>query len=458
MTPLSEIPDIFESLRQGAWPARESTLKQRLQLLKAFEQGLVKHQENFVTALTADFQKPRFESLMSELFPVREEIKILRSLLADWIRPQSVKGSPFFPGSKSYIRHEGKGVVLIISPWNYPVGLALVPLVGALAAGNSVCLKPSELTPNVSKALKFFCADIFPKELVQVVEGGVEHSEALLKLPVDHIFFTGSTAVGKIVMRAAAEHLTPVTLELGGKTPVIVAPDADLPHAAERIVWGKSLNSGQTCVAPDFVYVQETQVQEFKTLLEQARSNMQPELGAQAQIVTVQHADRLKTMREEVKDAHRTADTDPRRMTLTFPVDPDPRSKMMEEEIFGPLLPIISYKNLDEVFAALRKHERPLALYAFSTNRKTQARILNETYSGGVCINETLLHLGNHHLPFGGSGASGLGNYHGIASLRTFTHERSVFHQGPLKKLPRLFLPPYTEGRTQLIEKIFRWF
>lgn len=458
MTPTHEIPKVYQRLQSGVLKARNSTLTERLELLKKFEQGLLKHQENFVQALAADFQKPRFESLMSELFPIKEEIKIIRSELADWMQPQRVSGSPFFPGSKSYIRHEGKGLVLIIAPWNYPVALALVPLVGALAAGNCVCLKPSELTPNVSKALAAFCAELFPKDLVDVIEGGVEQSESLLKMPFDHIFFTGSTAVGKIVMRAAAEHLTPVTLELGGKSPVIIAPDADLDHAAERVVWGKSLNAGQTCVAPDFVYVQESQIQDFKAKLESARAKLQPDLSAQAQIVSVRHADRLKTMREEVKDTHRSNDNDPRRVTLTFPVDPDPKSKMMQEEIFGPIMPLIPYKDLDEVFAKLKMQDRPLALYLFSKSRKTQERILNETYSGGVCVNETLLHLGNHHLPFGGSGASGLGNYHGIASLRTFSHQRSVFQQGPLKKLSRVLSPPYTESRTGLIEKILRWF
>lgn len=457
MTPASEISGLVEAVKNGRAQARESDLRSRLKLLDTFEKALLEHQEGFVTALAQDFAKPRFEALMSELFPVKEEIKIIRAELADWMQDQRVTGSPFFPGGKSYIRHEGKGAILVIAPWNYPVALALVPMVGALAAGNTVLLKPSELTPATSKMLAEFCAKTFPPHLVRVVEGGVPQTEALLKHEFDHIFFTGSTAVGKIVMRAAAEHLTPVTLELGGKSPAIVAADADLRHAAERLLWGKSLNAGQTCVAPDYVFVPEAKVAEFKTLLEEARRKMQPQIDQQPQIVTERHAKRLKDMRGELPDVANVSEADPRRVTLSFPTNPPPQSKAMQEEIFGPLMPLLSYRNFDEVFTHIANGPRPLALYVFAKSRRTQELILAKTNSGGVCVNDTLLHLGNHHLPFGGTGASGMGNYHGIASLRAFTHERAVFRQGPLKTLPRLLSPPYTDGRNRLIEKILHW-
>lgn len=458
-TPTEQIAEIHQRLNAARLKARQSTLVDRLALLKVFEQGLKKHQENFIQALQADFSKPRFEAIMSELFPIQEEIKILRHLLADWTAPQKVKGSAFFPGSQSWIRHEGKGQVLIIAPWNYPVALALVPLVGALVSGNTVLLKPSELTPQVSQALANFCADIFPHDLVQVVQGGVATSEALLKLPFDHIFFTGSTPVGRIVMKAAAEHLTPVTLELGGKSPVVVADDADLALAAERIVWGKTLNAGQTCVAPDFVYVHASKFDQLLLEIEKARQNLQPELLNQPQIITVKHADRLRTMRTEgLQSASADTESDSRRLELTVLPQPKDNSKVMREEIFGPLLPVLTYKNLDEVFLKLGQQERPLALYVFSKSRKTQELILNSTYSGGVCINDTLLHLANHHLPFGGTGPSGLGSYHGEASLRTFSHQRSVFRQGPLKSVQRMLNPPYSGFKLKLIEQILRWF
>lgn len=457
MTPVTDIPAHIEAVKNGRAAARNSDLRARLKLLETFEKSLLEHQEGFVRALAQDFAKPRFEALMSELFPVKEEIKIIRAELADWMRDQRVTGSPFFPGGKSYIRHEGKGTILVIAPWNYPVALALVPLVGALAAGNTVLLKPSELTPATSKMLAEFCAKTFPPHLVRVVEGGVPQTETLLKHEFDHIFFTGSTAVGKIIMRAAAEHLTPVTLELGGKSPAIVAPDADLRHAAERLLWGKSLNAGQTCVAPDYVCIPEAKLAEFKNLLEQARAQMQPRLDEQPQIVTERHAKRLKDMRAELPDVANVEEADPRRVTLAFPANPPADSKVMQEEIFGPLLPLVSYRDLDEVFTRIAQGPRPLALYVFAKSRRTQELILSKTNSGGVCVNDTLLHLGNHHLPFGGTGSSGMGNYHGVASLRAFTHERAVFKQGPLKMLPRLLSPPYTEGRNRLIEKILRW-
>lgn len=453
----SEIPEKIRNVMSGRMGARQSDLRARLKLLDRFEQALLDHQEAFVAALQKDFAKPRFEALLSELLPVKEEIKLIRAALADWMRDQRVSGSPFFPGGANYIRHEGKGAVLLIAPWNYPVGLALVPMVGALACGNTVLLKPSEMTPATSKALAEFCRQTFPPDLVSVVEGGVPETEILLKHPFDHIFFTGSTAVGKIVMRAAAEHLTPVTLELGGKSPAIVAPDADIAHAAERLLWGKTLNAGQTCVAPDFVFVPENKIQDFKNELEKARQKMQPRLEEQPQIVSERHAKRLKDMRSELPDVTGIQESDPRRVTLTFPVNPKASSKVMQEEIFGPLMPLLGYQDLKDVYKRLAEEPRPLALYIFAKSGRVQQEILNNTYSGGVCVNDTLLHLGNHNLPFGGSGASGLGNYHGLASLRTFTHERSVFRQGPLKKLPRLLSPPYTDGRNRLIETILRW-
>lgn len=454
-TPLSEIPALVRAVHEGRADARKSDLRARLSLLDRFEKALMDSREELIAAVARDFAKPRFEAIMSELFPVKEELKLIRSELADWMSDQKVPGSPFFPGASTFVRHEGKGAVLIIAPWNYPIALALVPMVGALAAGNTVLLKPSELTPATSQALADFCARTFPENLVRVVQGGVAETEELLKHPFDHIFFTGSTSVGRVIMRAAAEHLTPVTLELGGKSPVIIAEDADLAWAAESLIWGKGLNAGQTCVAPDFIFAPESRVAQLTRELEAARARRQPRLDDQPQIVTERHADRLKQMANEVGAPDPSAD--PRRVTLQFPVKPSSDSKMMREEIFGPLMPILTYGDLEEVFSRLGREPRPLALYIYAKSRSTQERILANTWSGGVCINDTILHLGNHHLPFGGTGPSGMGNYHGIASLRTFSHERAVFRQGPVKMLSRLVRPPYTQGRTRLMEKILRW-
>lgn len=439
-------------LRAARMKARQSNLKERLALLKNFESGLNHHQERFLEALHKDFAKPRFESILSEILPLREELHVLRKKLRSWTKPRRVRGSPLFPGSQSFIRHEGKGVVLIIAPWNYPINLALVPLAGALAAGNTVLLKPSELTPHVSKALVDFCQDIFPPELVQVVEGGVEMSQALLKEKFDHIFFTGSTQVGRVVMKAAAENLTPVTLELGGKSPVIVAPGTDLEKTAERIVWGKILNSGQTCIAPDFVFVHEKEIRQLQDALLKKRHEMQPDPREGAQIVTERHAERLRQM-----DPQTTIHTDSRRLQLSFPLNPSAQSALRQEEIFGPVLPLRSYENLEDVFRDLRQEERPLALYIFARDENTWQQILNETDSGGVCVNDTILHLSNSNLPFGGIGGSGIGNYHGEASLRCFSHERSVFVQGPLGALMRLVAPPYNERKERILNLMAKW-
>lgn len=450
--------DKINRLREARHKARQSTLKDRLTVLAAFDKGLQEFENELIQALTKDFAKPVFESRMTEIFPIREELKILRSLLPAWLEPSPVTGNLLFPGSSSYIRHEAKGVILIIAPWNYPVALALVPLLGALACGNTVLLKPSELTPEVSKTLRLFCEKYLPPDLVQVVEGGAAVAQALLQEPWDHIFFTGSTQVGRIVAKAAAEHLTPVTLELGGKSPAIIGESYSVDHAAERIIWGKHLNSGQTCVAPDYVLVPQSKKAELIASLERWKEKLQSQTEDQAMIISDKHLARLDALLTSSQVSSQTATAAPQTGRRRFPLrivdSPDLHSPLMQEEIFGPILPIIGYSSVDQAIQLAQSHPTPLALYLFSNNRNEKERLLREIPSGGVAINDTIFHLANHHLPFGGLGMSGMGSYHGLASLKTFSHERAVFHQTPLRILARTIAPPYSQGK----QKLLSWF
>jgi len=454
-----DVGEMVEELRGGVMGAGNAGVEERLGVLEGFERGMRAFQERFIAGLAEDFNKPRMESLSVELFPVFEEIKLFRRNLRRWVGPRRVKSQWFFPGSRAEVRHEAKGMVLVIAPWNYPLSLALVPLVGALAAGNVVVVKPSELTPRTSGLIAEFVREFLPRELVRVVEGGREVSESLLGCRWDHIFFTGSTAVGKVVARAAAEFLTPVTLELGGKSPVIVDGEFPLEVAATRILWGKLLNGGQTCVAPDYVFVPRGRAGELMAELKRQAAEFQPVPGDGPAIITERHAERLRKLRETCGGEFVVPGGESARVVGLTPVfEPDEGSDLMREEIFGPLLPVVPYDDVDEVMGRIGRGSTPLALYVFSYDGEWVERVLRGTRSGGVTVNDVVLHVGNHHLPFGGSGESGAGNYHGEASFRTFSQERSVFRQGRFKPMQMALNGPYRRWQERMMELLVRWF
>lgn len=417
----------------------------RLIQLKKLEQALEEREETLCAALKADLGKAAYESWLSEIGMTLGELRFARKHLKKWAavkrRPSAM---PLFPAS-SRVVPQPYGTVLIMSPWNYPVQLTLVPLVSALAAGNCAVVKPSAYAPNVARVVAELLGDIFPPEYVSVVQGGRAENAALLEQDFDYIFFTGSPAVGKTVMAAAAQHLTPVTLELGGKSPVIIAPDANIPLAARRIAWGKFLNAGQTCVAPDHVYIPQNLRDAFvKELAGQIHQlyGADPLTGPDLpKIINEKHFNRVAGLMGSGKTAvgGRT-DPETRRIEPTVLVDVAESDAAMQEEIFGPVLPVLTYDSLDDLIARQQKKARPLALYIFTGDRALEKRIVSALPSGGVCVNDTVIHLANPHVPFGGVGNSGMGACHGRTGFDTFTHYRTVVRRGALD-LPMRYAP-----------------
>lgn len=384
-----------------------------------------------LAALHADLHKHPQEAYASELGMVLGEIEYALRHLSQWMKPRRGRLSLLtWPGS-ARIHPEPYGVALIVAPWNYPFQLLFTPLVGAIAAGNCACLKPSELAPHTSAVMAALIRATFPQEYIAVVEGGREETEALLEQRFDYIFFTGSTRVGRSVMTAAAKHLTPVTLELGGKSPCIVCADSPLASTARRIVWGKFMNAGQTCVAPDYLLVERSIRDDLIEALARTMGEfygpdplVSPDYGW---IINRQHFDRLVGYLGAGTVVHGgQASAKDLSIAPTILTDVPFNSPVMEEEIFGPILPVIDFTDVEEVLALMRNRPSPLALYLFTKNRQTQRRIVAEIPSGGVCINDTLLHLFCKDLPFGGVGESGMGSYHGQASFDCFTHRKSV--------------------------------
>ncbi|PFM45517.1 aldehyde dehydrogenase family protein [Bacillus cereus] len=402
--------------------------------LKKLYEGIQRFEEEIFQALKLDLNKSVHESFTTEVGYVLKEISFQLKHISSWSKPKRVRTALTHFGSKGKVVPEPYGVTLIIAPWNYPFQLAIAPLVGALAAGNTIVLKPSELTPNVSKVLTRMLGELFQEELVAVVEGGVEESTALLKEPFDYIFFTGSVGVGKVVMEAAAKQLTPLTLELGGKSPCIVHKDAKIDVTARRIVWGKFLNAGQTCVAPDYMYV-HTSVK--KQLIEAVRHEIEEQYGKEplhndnyVRIVSERHFERLCTF---LKDGKTVIGGNYKKETLhiepTVLTNVTWKSTVMEDEIFGPILPIIEYDNIEDVIDTIQQHPKPLALYVFSEDKEVQRQVTSNISYGGGCINDVVYHLATPYLPFGGVGSSGLGSYHGEESFRTFSHYKSILAQ-----------------------------
>ncbi|MED3897140.1 aldehyde dehydrogenase [Priestia aryabhattai] len=403
----------------------------RIETLKKLRELVLGHEEDILKAVKADLNKPEMEAKRAEIGLVLSEIDFALENLAEWAAPKEVETPSTHAGAKSYIYQDPYGLALVIAPWNYPFQLAVSPVVGAIAAGNCVVLKPSELTPHTSSLLAKMFNENFPEEYLTVVEGEVETSTALLKENFDYIFFTGSTMIGKIVAEAAAKHLTPVTLELGGKSPTIVHEDANIEEAAKRIARGKFANAGQTCVAPDYILVQRNVKDELLSNLKEVVTNTYGEDVSQnldfPHVVSEKHFDRLSSFLTNGKIVF-GGKTDRSRLFIEPTVldNISWEDNVMQDEIFGPILPVIVYDEISEVIEAIVKRPKPLALYLFSEDEAVQDHILNSVSFGGGSINDTINHMTSHYLPFGGVGDSGMGAYHGKASFDTFSHAKSI--------------------------------
>jgi len=444
---------------------RLTTAKERIAKLERLHAAISAHEEELKQAMWADFKKPSIEVTLTELVPLYMEIKYFKKRLSKWMRPKSVSNHfPFLLG-KSEIHYEPKGVVLIIAPWNYPFYLALAPLIAAVAAGNAVTIKPSEFTIHSAKIINKVISSAFPPEEVQVIEGGVEVSKALLDLPYHHIFFTGSTPVGREIMKAAAKHLAGITLELGGKSPAIIDESADLQAAAAKLMWGKFLNAGQTCIAPDYVLINKDMIGVFVSALENALENFEckdkpsSEMSA---LVSDRHYDRMRYLLNDATSKGAKIllgghfDDENRRLSPTVISHVSNDMLLMQEEIFGPILPLVGVDHTQDAINHINAHDKPLALYVFSKNDFKIAQILQQTSSGGSCINDVVVHITNPELPFGGINQSGLGSYHGLAGFKTFSHEKSVFHQFTRFNVNKILYPPYGPKKQKLIKWLMR--
>lgn len=427
--------------------------------LRALRDAIRESEQAVYAAVQSDLGKCAEEAFLGEIGLVYEEIGFALKNLRRWMRPEWVPTPLLSAIGRSQIHRDPLGVVLIIGPWNYPFQLLAAPLVAALAAGNCAVLKPSELAPATSKIVAKLVKETFEPEVVTVMEGGVDLSTALLAEKWDHIFFTGGTAIGKVVMTAAAKHLTPVTLELGGKSPCIVDNATDLAVTARRITWGKFFNAGQTCVAPDYLMVpkalKEPLLHEMKASLATFFGEDPGQSRDYARIVNDRHFHRLVDMLPLGKHVFGgRSRTEDRYIAPTALEGVPLESKLMEEEIFGPLLPILEYDNIGEAIEFVNARPKPLALYFFSRDRENQDRVLRETSFGGGCLNDTLVHLSNPRLPFGGVGESGLGAYHGKYGFDAFSHKKSVVKKAFFPD-PNLRYPPY-EGRLGLFRRLMR--
>lgn len=431
--------------------------KNLLRLLHEIDEN----EDAILNALYADFAKPRFEGLVTETALVRSELRYTIKNINRWTKPKMVWPSLLNFPSTDFIYKEAYGSVLIISPWNYPFLLALLPLIAAYAAGNQVVLKPSELTTNTSSIINKIISAVFTKAQVEVVEGGIAISNELLSKRWDYIFFTGSVSVGRLVARAAALNLTPVTLELGGKSPCIVDQTASLRLTAKRIVWGKFLNAGQTCVAPDYILVhvsiKEQLIQYLIKEIGDAYSE-NPEMSTDfARIIDLKNWQRLNRLLtgQEIIHGGKTNETQ-MYLSPTLIDEPSLESELMKEEIFGPLLPIISYENEEEIKTVISRYEKPLALYVFSTSRQFIQNCVRNYSFGGGCINDVAIHLANKNLPFGGVGHSGIGAYHGKRSFDTFSHSKSMVRKANWLDIPVRYAP--YKNKIQWVRKLLNWF
>lgn len=466
---IAEAKRIFALQRQQRWLVANTTAPERIIKLKRLRDAIVRHRADVYAAMHADFRKPKLEVELSEIRPTLAEIGYAIKHVKKWMRPRRVPTPWLFAGSRSEVRYEPKGVVLILAPWNYPFGLLLTPLVAAVAAGNCAVLRPSEKVPRTAEVLTAIVRAAFDeREVACLTEPGVTLATALTELPFDHVFFTGSTRIGRLVMSTAAKHLAGVTLELGGKSPLIIDETADIAAAAERALWGKFFNAGQTCIAPDYAVVHESKLEAFVAAAQRAvgrfyGASEEDRQGSPdfTRVIDEAAFSRLQTVLAATLSGAARVElggrTDPRERyiapTVVTGVGWD--APIMREEIFGPILPVLTYRDLGEVIERIRAGGKPLAMYLFSRSQINIERVLRNTSSGAVEVNNALVHYAHPHLPFGGIGESGLGSYHGWYGFRTFSHERSVLVQRR-GNLARMLYPPYKRSKERLLRVLGR--
>ncbi|MFN4145865.1 MAG: aldehyde dehydrogenase family protein [Runella sp.] len=464
-----DIASLFDQQRRQAPQIALTTAHERIEKLRKIQGYLERHQQQIKQALYDDFRKPSAEVMLGEVYSIVSEIKFTIKHLRQWMRPQRVPTALSMVGTSNYIKHEPKGNVLIISPWNYPLALALKPLVSAIAAGNVALIKPSEMTPHTSALLKKMTDELFPASEVAVVEGDAQTATELLKLPFNHIFFTGSPAVGKIVMRAAAEHLASVTLELGGKSPNIIDPTADVKKVASMTAWSKCLNNGQTCIAADYVFIHASRKEEFVKAYQETIQKMYNPDGrgiensdSYARIVNQRHFERVKSYIDDAVAKGAKIELGGKTIAEQNFIEPTLLSnvtddmKIMQEEIFGPVLPVLTYTDREEVVQYINRKEKPLALYIHSKNRENIDYFLNHTSAGDTVVNDLMLQFQNPELPFGGVNNSGIGKSNGFFSFQEFSNLRGVSKRqfGTMS----FIYPPYTDKVKKLINLFVKYF
>ena len=457
---------VFDAQGATALRLRGSTLKERIGRLERLRGSLLAHRDEILRATEQDLGRPAAETDLAELVPLLADLAEHRRHLKRWLEPRRVRATALLAGTRAWVRREPRGRCLIVAPWNYPLVLTLGPLIPAVACGNTAILKTSELAPQCSQVIAGIVREVFHESEVAVFEGDASVAGALLELPFDHLFFTGSPAIGKVVMAAAAKHLASVTLELGGKSPVVIDETADLPLAVKTLAWTKFLNAGQTCIAPDHVYVHaavhERVLELFKRRLDawygDARGHEARDFG---RIVNERHALRLISLLEDARARGAEvpyggeADARLRFVAPTLLTRVPAGARIMEEEIFGPLLPLIPFQSLEEVIERINAAPKPLAMYIWTRNRRTARRLIERTSAGGTCINHAAAQFLHHHLPFGGVNHSGIGSYHGEWGIRAFSHERAVLETRVM--LARIFFPPYGARVRRLSGLLRRW-
>lgn len=464
----AEIERVFAKQQAYALRLRTSTAGERVAKIKRLKEMVLDRAEDIYKACYEDFRKPEAEVDMTEILPIVMEANDAIRHTKRWMKDKRVRPTMAMLGTQARLHYEPRGVCLIISPWNYPINLTLMPLVSAIAAGNTAILKPSEMTPHCAQLIEDMMDELFDEQEVATFQGAVETSQSLLAQPFDHIFFTGSPAVGKIVMGAASKHLTSVTLELGGKSPVLVDKSANLKKAVGSLVWGKFANNGQTCIAPDLTYVNEdikdAFVEEVKAALERMYGSIDgiennPDY---CRIVNSKHYGRIKHLLDDARErgakvvAGGLHDDAQDFLAPTLLTDVDREAEIMQEEIFGPLMPILTYSDVDDAIADINSRPKPLALYVYGTDNRVIERVINNTSSGGVGINTAMMHYLHGNLPFGGVNNSGIGNAHGEFGFKTFSHERAVLRDRFSSSF--LMQPPYTPFTRKLIQWTMKYF
>lgn len=455
-----KIKEVIKNQREFFVNNKTRSLEFRLAQLETLRRVIIEDQAKICQALNEDLYKSEMEAYTTEIGPCLQELSHAIKNLKEWMKPRKIKSSRFFPLSKTYTINEPLGVVLIIAPWNYPFNLMIAPLIGAIAAGNCAILKPSEMSMHTTSVLQDIINKVFCSDHVEVIQGDAEVANELLSEKFDYIFYTGGEKVGKIVMEAAAKNLTPVTLELGGKSPCIVDENIADEKAAARIVWGKFLNAGQTCVAPDYILV-NAKVRDFFLLLlkeniEKVYGDKLIESKSYGRIINRKHFRRLeKLLNQGEKVCGGKIDEERLFIPPTVIKNLPENSLIMREEIFGPILPIFEYEKIEDAIAFVNARPKPLALYVFSKDKNIQDKVIAETSSGGVCINDVMVQVSSSDLPFGGVGTSGFGKYHGQASFESFSNLKSVFKQTNLFDLSLRYLP-VTEKKMKMVKKFLR--